>query len=93
MWIAKSMPWRKGPASQAQVDFLNKSRPKEDQLKPSDLTKGKAGDMITRLKHGAKGQYARASSKLRNESRIKQRAQTLSEKLTGQVRVGPLAHV
>jgi ATP-dependent helicase IRC3 len=93
MWIAKNMPWRKGAASQAQVDFLNKSRPKEDQLKPSDLTKGKAGDMITRLKHGAKGRYARASSKLRNESRIKQRAQTLSEKLTGQVRVGPLAHV
>lgn len=93
MWIAKNMSWRKSPASQAQVDFLNKSRPKEDQLKPSDLTKGKAGDMITRLKHGAKGRYARASSKLRSESRIKQRAQTLSEKLTGQVRVGPLAHV
>ena len=93
IWIAKNMPWRRSPASQAQVDLLNKTRPKEDQLKPSDLTKGKAGDMITRLKHGAKGQYARASSKLRNQVRTKQRAQTLHEKLSGQVQVGPLAHV
>lgn len=93
IWIAKNMPWRRSPASQAQVDFLNKTRPKEDQLKPSDLTKGKAGDMITRLKHGAKGRYVKASSKQRNEARTKQRAQTLHEKLSGQVQVGPLAHV
>lgn len=93
IWILKSMPWRRSPASQAQVNFLNRTRPKEDQLSRLDLTKGKAGDMITRLKHGAKGQYARASSKLRNEVRTKQRAQTLHEKLSGQVQVGPLTRV
>jgi ATP-dependent helicase IRC3 len=93
IWIAWKMPWRRGPASQAQVDFLNKKRPKEDQLKPTDLTKGKAGDMITRLKHGAKGRYARASSKMRGEMRTKQRAQTLHEKLSGQVQVGPLSNI
>lgn len=93
IWIAWKMPWRRGPASQAQVDFLNKSRPKEDQLKPSDLTKGKAGDMITRLKHGAKGRYSKAASKMRGEMRTKQRAQTLQEKLSGQVQVGPLSNV
>ncbi|KAJ4983280.1 DEAD/DEAH box helicase [Stagonosporopsis vannaccii] len=91
IWIAKNMPWRRSPASQAQIDFLNKTRPQEDQLDRLHVTKGKAGDMITRLKHGAKGRYARASSKLRNEARMKQRAQTLQEKLSGQVRVGPLA--
>ncbi|KAF2998947.1 hypothetical protein E8E13_006726 [Curvularia kusanoi] len=91
IWIAKNASWRKGPASRAQLDFLNKSRPKEDQLKSSDLTKGKAGDMITRLKHGARGRYAKASSKMRNELRTKRRAQTLHDKLSGQIRVGPLA--
>ncbi|UPX10071.1 Putative ATP-dependent helicase IRC3 [Ascochyta rabiei] len=93
IWIAKNMPWRRSPASQAQVDFLNKTRPKEDQLKPHDLTKGKAGDMITRIKHGVRGRYARASSKQRVETRTKVRAQTLQEKLQGQVRVGPLSHI
>ena len=93
MWIAKNMPWRRSPASQNQVDFLNKTRPKEDQLSPYDLTKGKAADMITRLKHGVKGRYAKASSKQRGEMRTKQRAQTLHEKLSGQVRVGPLSQV
>lgn len=93
IWIAKNMPWRRSPASQAQIDFLNKTRPKEDQLTRLDVTKGKAGDMITRLKHGVKGRHARASSKLRGEVRTKQRAQTLHEKLSGQVQVGPLTHV
>lgn len=93
IWIAKNMPWRRSPASKAQVDFLNKSRPKEDQLSPHDLTKGKAGDMITRLKHGVKGRYTKASSKQRSEVRTKERAQTLQQKLQGQVRVGPLSHV
>ncbi|KAF9693281.1 hypothetical protein EKO04_008675 [Ascochyta lentis] len=93
IWVAKNMPWRRSPASQAQINFLNKTRPKEDQLKPHDLTKGKAGDMITRLKHGVKGRYARASSKQRVEARTKERAQTLQDKLQGQVRVGPLSHV
>jgi ATP-dependent helicase IRC3 len=93
MWIAKNMPWRRSPASQVQIDFLNKKRPKEDQLKPYDLTKGKAADMITRLKHGVKGRYTRASAKMRSEVRTKQRAQTLHEKLSGQVQVGPLSQV
>lgn len=93
IWIAKNMPWRRGPASHAQVGFLNKTRPAEDQLCTSDLTKGKANDMITRLKHGAKGRYVKASSKLRSEARMKQRAQTLQEKLSGQVQVGPLSRV
>lgn len=93
IWIAKSMPWRRSPASHAQVAFLNLSRPMDDQLSPSSLTKGKAGDMITRLKHGAKGRFAKASSKLRSETRTKQRAQTLQEKLSGRVHVGPLSKI
>jgi ATP-dependent helicase IRC3 len=91
-WIASRMPWRKGRASQAQVDFINKYRPQEDQLKAEDLTKGKAGDLITRLKHGVKGRYNKAIVKQRVENRMKNRAETIQQRLQGQVQVGPLEH-
>jgi ATP-dependent helicase IRC3 len=93
IWIAKHMPWRKSRASQAQIDFLNRCRLKEDELKPWDLTKGKAGDMITRMKHGAKGRYEKLMSKQKSEKRSKDRAQTLQQRLQGYVQVGPLGNV
>ncbi|CAO2653492.1 Nn.00g029030.m01.CDS01 [Neocucurbitaria sp. VM-36] len=91
IWISKNQSWRRSRASQAQVDFLNKFRPKEDQLKPDDVTKGKAGDMITRIKHGAKGRYNKANMKQRSEMRMKERTETMRQRLQGQVQVGPLA--
>jgi ATP-dependent helicase IRC3 len=91
MWISKSQAWRRSPASQAQLNILNKSRAEDDKLEPNDLTKGKAGDMITRLKHGAKGRYTKASTKKRAEDRLKERADATKRRLQGQVRVGPLA--
>jgi ATP-dependent helicase IRC3 len=90
MFIAKNMPWRRGRASQAQIDFINKFRPEEDHLKPEDITKGKAGDLITRLKHGVKGRYDKAIVRKRVENRMKNRAETMQQRLQGQVQVGPL---
>jgi ATP-dependent helicase IRC3 len=90
IWINKNQSWRRSRASQAQIDFINKSRPKEDHLKPSDLTKGKAADMITRLKHGVRGRYDKASVKQRSEQRMKARAETLQQRLQGRVQVGPV---
>jgi ATP-dependent helicase IRC3 len=90
VWIYKNQSWRRSPASQAQVDFVNKSRPKEDQLKTSDLTKGKAGDMITRLKHGTRGRYDKATVRQRSEKRMKDRANSMRDRLQGKVQVGPL---
>jgi ATP-dependent helicase IRC3 len=90
IWIAKHMPWRRSRASQAQVDFLNKFRPKEDQLTLDDLSKGKAGDMITRLKHGVKGRFEKAAIKQKGEQRMKQRAETIRERMQGRVEVGPV---
>lgn len=90
IWISKNQPWRRSRASQAQADFLNKFRPKDDQLKPEDLTKGKAGDMITRIKHGAKGRYEKAAVKQRSQTRMKERAESLRDRMQGQVHVGPL---
>jgi ATP-dependent helicase IRC3 len=91
MWISKNQSWRRRPASQAQVDFLNKFRPEEDQLQAKDLTKGKAGDMITRLKHGAKGRYLKAHARQRTQDRKAERTAAVRQKLQGQVRVGPLS--
>ncbi|KAH7385234.1 P-loop containing nucleoside triphosphate hydrolase protein [Phaeosphaeria sp. MPI-PUGE-AT-0046c] len=90
IWISKNQPWRRSRASQAQVDFLNKFRLKQDYLKPEDLSKGKAGDMITRLKHGVKGRYEKANVKHRSELLTKQRTDTMRQRLQGQVQVGPL---
>lgn len=90
IWISKNQPWRKSRASQAQVDFLNKFRLEKDHLKPEDLSKGKAGDMITRLKHGVRGRFEKANIKHRGEQRTKQRADTMRQRLQGQVQVGPL---
>lgn len=56
--ISRRQPWREKPATEAQLKFLNKLRPEHDELTDSDVTKGKATDMITKLKHGAKGRFA-----------------------------------
>lgn len=90
IWINKNQSWRRGRASQAQVDFINKYRPEEDQLTLGQVTKGKAADMITRLKHGVRGRFNKASVKQRSEQRMKARAETIEERLQGRVHVGPL---
>jgi ATP-dependent helicase IRC3 len=91
MWIAKNQPWRRARASDAQVKFLNSFRPKEDQLSPEDLTKGKAGDMITRLKHGARGRFDKAKAKKKTIDRKQNRDDTARKRMTSQVEVGPLS--
>ncbi|PSN71486.1 P-loop containing nucleoside triphosphate hydrolase protein [Corynespora cassiicola Philippines] len=91
IWVSKRQLWRRGPASKAQIDFLNKFRSQEEQLQPKDLTKGRAGDMITRIKHGAKGRYVKASAKQKSQEKMKERALTLKQRLQGQVHVGPLS--
>lgn len=47
--------WRSSPATEGQLVFLNKLRSKDNQLTSRNLTKGKAAEMITRIKHGARG--------------------------------------
>ncbi|KAI4745861.1 DEAD/DEAH box helicase-like protein [Aureobasidium sp. EXF-12298] len=53
--IATRAPWRKFPATEAQLARLNKLRPQDSQLTQQDTTKGQAADMITKTVHGAKG--------------------------------------
>jgi ATP-dependent helicase IRC3 len=90
-FISRNQPWRSRPASGGQLIFLNKSRPKDDQLTADDITKGKAGDMITKFKHGARGRFADIEAERRRLGRMKlkiEQEQALKER--EQVSVGPL---
>lgn len=91
IWISKNQHWRRSPASQTQIDFLNRFRPEEDHLKPKDLSKGKAGDMITRIKHGTAGKFKKAHAKQKSALKVQERAQVLQSRLQGQTQVGPLS--
>jgi len=89
--ISKNQPWRKGPATEGQLVFLNKLRPKDDQLTPEAITKGKAADMITKIKHGARGRFGNIEADKRRFGRVKlklEQEQALKER--EKVSVGPL---
>ncbi len=81
--VHNGQAWRKKPATEGQLAFLNKLRPTTDQLTKGTVTKGKATDMISKMKFGAKGwlndietakkRAERASGKLRQVSDLRQR--------------------
>ena len=90
-FISRNQAWRKRPATEGQITFLNKLRLKDQQLRPEDLTKGKAGDMITKVKHGARGRFANLEADRRREGRARlklEQEQALKER--EKVSVGPL---
>ncbi|OJD34393.1 dead deah box helicase [Diplodia corticola] len=91
VFIEKWAPWRKKPASEAQVEILNKLRDKDNQLTVEDITKGQAMDQITRVKHGAKSRYAKIKVQNAKREREQQRERRQLEKLNPTVKVGPLA--
>lgn len=90
-FISRRMRWRDGPATEGQIKFLNKLRKKEDHLTVDDITKGKAGDMITKLKHGARGRFATLDAdKRRRERQNLVLEQMNMRKLNETVSVGPV---
>ncbi|KAF5001765.1 hypothetical protein FDECE_10847 [Fusarium decemcellulare] len=88
-FINRYQSWRSLPPTQGQVEFINKLRGKAKPLTPEDLTKGKAADMITKLKHGARGQFSKIEADQRREQR--QRVATEAKRLREHVTVGPVA--
>ena len=68
-FIATNQPWRKAPATDGQLDFLNKYRDEDSQLTADDVTKGKAGDMITKIKFGARGRFDRIKAVVKKQSK------------------------
>lgn len=87
-FIHRFQSWRNVPPTQGQLDFINKLRGRGKELKPGDLTKGKAADMITKLKHGARGQFARIEAQQRRRERQTSAINERSER--ERVRVGPV---
>lgn len=83
--------WRRYPATDAQLAFLNKVRPMEDQLTAEEVTKGKANDMISKLKFGAKGWFSNIEAQKRREGRVQEKARQVEDlRQRGQVKIGPV---
>ena len=84
-YIHHGQAWRRAPASEAQLAFINKIRPMRDQLTADEVSKGQATDMISKTKFGAKGWFSEMEGE--KKRKLKQ-ADTLRER--EQVRVGPV---
>jgi ATP-dependent helicase IRC3 len=93
IFIVKSSPWRKSPASQGQIEFLNKLREvsEEEPLTEEDITKGQAGDMITKVKFGARGRFDKLMKVKRGVDKQIDKVRKVKEMRDREtVRVGPL---
>jgi len=93
IFINTRSAWRKGPASDGQLAFLNKFRAvtEEELLTPFDLTKGQAGDMITKIKYGARGRFDKLQVRKRQQERERDKARKLQAMREREaVTVGPL---
>lgn len=88
-YIHRYQPWRQLPPTQSQLDFVNKMRGQGRPLRAQEITKGKAADMITKLKHGAKGQFTKIEAEQRKRAKESMRLEHMLSK--EMVRVGPVA--
>ena len=92
-FILHAMPWRKLPASEGQLFFLNKFRDMDDRLTPEMVTKGKAADMITKIQFGARGRFKQIeSTKKSTERRVARAANLQKMRDREKVEVGPIAN-
>lgn len=90
-FISKSAAWRKLPATDNQLAALNKSRSADHLLKPESTTKGKAADMITKIKHGAKGRFERINQRRKKLDQVQESKKKFQDRRAReQVQVGPV---
>ena len=91
-FVHAGQPWRRYPATEAQLAFLNKLRPMDDQLDADMITKGKATDMISKIKFGARGWFGKLEARKRQDERAEEKLRQLERlKQREQVRLGPVA--
>ncbi|KAI5920254.1 P-loop containing nucleoside triphosphate hydrolase protein [Camillea tinctor] len=90
--ISRSARWRDGPPTEGQLEFLQKIRQDDDKTKMSKLTKGRAADMITKMRHGARGHFATLKTEKQRELRkvSKQEEKLAAIRHRERVSVGPL---
>ncbi len=93
-FVHKGQAWRKRPATEGQLAFINKLRPSADQLTGDMISKGKATDMISKIKFGAKGWFSKLEAEKKRKSRTSEkitRRQLDDVRQREEVRVGPVA--
>ncbi len=90
-FVLHTQAWRKAPATEGQLAFINKLRPMEDQLTAAMISKGKAGDMINKIKFGAKGWFDKMGVDKKREDRARKEVRRMdSLRQDEQIKVGPL---
>ncbi len=91
IFIRTQSEWRRQPASEGQLAFLNRFRGDEAPLTADQVTKGKAADMLTKWKFGARGRFEKMLVRKRREEREMRRVERGQElRRREEVRVGPL---
>ncbi|KNG82424.1 putative DEAD/DEAH box helicase [Aspergillus nomiae NRRL 13137] len=88
LYISALQPWRRRPATSAQLRFLNKAKIRRDELRPEHLTKGQAADLITKLRHGGKKRFEKQAGRRRKEDEKAKELEVLRTR--ERVRVGPV---
>lgn len=93
-FITRYQRWRSGPPTKGQLDFLNKLRGKgAEPLNEGDLTKGQAMDMITKVRHGARGQFAAYGTERRKKEReVRKKEAEVERQRREVVEVGPVRY-
>lgn len=91
IFINTNSPWRRQPASEGQLAFLNRFRGDEEPLRAEQVTKGKAADMLTKWKFGARGRFEKMLVRRRREEKGVVKAAKREElRRREEVVVGPL---
>lgn len=91
-FVHHGQAWRKAPATEGQLIFINKLRPMADQLTADMITKGKATDMISKMKFGAKGWFNKMEAEKKREGRASEKLRQVdSLRQREKVKIGPLA--
>ncbi|CAF9930813.1 MAG: hypothetical protein ALECFALPRED_004734 [Alectoria fallacina] len=91
-FVHNGQAWRKRPATEGQLAFINKVRPMADQLTADMISKGKATDMISKIKFGAKGWFSKLEAEKKRKERASEKVRQLDDvRQREQVRIGPVA--
>ncbi|KAF9895023.1 hypothetical protein FE257_004651 [Aspergillus nanangensis] len=86
-YITTRKGWRRNPATTAQVAFLNKARIRDGRIQSTNMTRGQAADLITKLKFGAKSRFKKAMAK---RLRAEEPSELEKLKMKTEVKVGPV---
>ncbi|CAK7263641.1 Putative ATP-dependent helicase IRC3 [Sporothrix epigloea] len=92
-FILHHMKWRRDQPSEGQLRFINQVRGHEqDALTVNDINRGTAADMITKIKHGARGLFAKHfAGRRREDNKMKALDRQKLQREREEVKVGPLA--